>query len=394
MERSSASLPATRWCVLAIALALIPGFARAADDAGALFFAGQFDAAASAYAATLARDPSGAAANLGLGTIELYRNDLAQAEPLLRNALSNPATAERAQRQLRILAGRRGVAGQYQMHWTAGWPATVTFVQTDPLPVIKVRVNNKRDAYFLIDTGAPDIALDTAFAKELRLKTQSAGMGVFAGGRRAPVLSAVLPSLTLGGVQIGNVPARLLPTRSFGGQYRIDGVIGTGLLMHFLSTLDYIHGKLSLAPPLAAAFSSTQSSSGATVPMWLVGDHFIFARGRINDGPEALFNIDTGLAGGGVQATKAEIDAAHITLDEAHASTGMGGGGPVRFIPFKALVAVGDASVTDVPGIYTPDGDQFGIFPFSVAGTISHSFFRRFSVAFDFVNMRMLIERP
>jgi hypothetical protein len=313
----------------------------------------------------------------------------------LRTAASNPATAQGAQRELHVLAGRRGVSGQYRIDWTGTGGTTVPFVQTDPLPVIKVRVNNMRDAYFLIDTGAPDIALDTSFAQELGLKTQSAGVGVFAGGKRAPVSSAILPSLTLGGVHIENVPAHLLPTRSFGGQYRIDGVIGTGLLMHFLSTLDYLHGKLSLVPPLAETFSSAQpSNQGTAVPIWLVGDHFIFARGRINDAPEALFNIDTGLAGGGVQATKAEVDAAHITLDEAHASTGMGGGGPVRFIPFKAVVSLGDASVTDVPGIYTPGGDQFGIFPFTVAGTISHSFFRRFSVTFDFEAMRMIIQRP
>jgi len=375
---------------------VIPGLARAADDAGALFAAGQFDAAASAYDAILARDPNDAAANLGLGTVELYRNALGRAEPLLRKAVSNPATAERAQRELRILAGRRGVPGQYRIHWNAGGSTSVPFVQTDPLPIIKVRVNNELDAYFLIDTGAPDIALDNAFAKELRLKTQSAGVGVFAGGRRAPVQSAILPSLTLGGVQVGHVPAHLLPTRSFGGKYRIDGVIGTGFLAHFSSSLDYLGAKLFLNP-LGISIGPgdlVQPEKATFVPMWLVGDHFIFARGRINDAPEALFNIDTGLAGGGVQATKPEIDAAHIVLDEAHVSTGMGGGGPVRFIPFKALVAVGDASVTDVPGIYTPDGDQFGIFPFAVAGTISHEFFRRFSVTFDFVKMQLIIQRP
>ncbi|MBV8363949.1 MAG: clan AA aspartic protease [Candidatus Eremiobacteraeota bacterium] len=246
----------------------------------------------------------------------------------------------------------------------------------------------------MIDTGAPNIVLHESLARQLHLNIHSAGVGVFAGGRHAAVQSTLVPSLTIGALHIRNVPAVVMPDRQFlPGPHHMDGIIGAGLLMHFVSTLDYVNGALILRP-LSANLTLAPASISATEPMWLVGDHFIFARGRINDAPEALFSIDTGLAGGGVQATKAQLAAAHITLDEAHASNGMGGGGIVKFIPFKAVVGIGDASVTDVRGIYTPEGDQFAIFPFAVAGTISHDYFRHFIVTFDFTKMQLTVQRP
>ena len=377
--------------VVILAMSLTP--AMAADDAAQLFAAGNFDAAARAYADVLQREPQNASANLGLGTIELYRNHLKDAEPLLRKALGDPSTATRAQRELSTVAERRGVAGQWQIQPSQFTTVRVPFVQTDPLPMVQIKVG-PRTSYFLIDTGAPNIVLHESLARQLHLNIHSAGVGVFAGGRRAAVQSTLVPSLTIGALHIRNVPAVVMPDRQFlPGPHHMDGIIGAGLLMHFVSTLDYVNGALILRP-LSANLTLAPASISATEPMWLVGDHFIFARGRINDAPEALFSIDTGLAGGGVQATKAQLAAAHITLDEAHASNGMGGGGIVKFIPFKAVVGIGDASVTDVRGIYTPEGDQFAIFPFAVAGTISHDYFRHFIVTFDFTKMQLTVQRP
>ena len=35
--------------------------------------------------------------------------------------------------------------------------------------------------------------------------------------------------------------------------YKIEGIVGTGLLMHFLSTLDYCEGRLVLRPRTGSA---------------------------------------------------------------------------------------------------------------------------------------------
>ena len=134
------------------------------------------------------------------------------------------------------------------------------------------------------------------------------------------------------------------------------------------------------------------AAAGANVvPIWLVGDHFIFARGKINRA-EGLFHIDTGLAGGGLTATKDMLDAAGIVPDESKAVTGMGGGGAVRIVPFRASATLGKLTRDDVPGVYSPDGNPYGMFPFKVAGVISHSFFRQSRLSFDFDAMKLVTE--
>lgn len=359
----------------------------------AAFSAGDFEGAARAYAAVLATKPNDAGANLGLGAVELYENDLAGAERNLGAALASDPSNDRAHRLLTEVTRRRGGDGTYRVE-PFGDEARIAFVATDPLPVLSARVNG-HDALFIIDTGAPGIVLDPDFAREIGVSMHAAGEGVFAGGRRAPVMKGEVDSFALGPVTVDRLPVTLLPTRSFGllpGK-RLDGIVGTGFLYQFLSTIDYVHGQLVLRPRSASAQfeQRAKADNASVVPMWLVSDHFLFARGRFNDGREGLLSVDTGLAGAGAQATKQAIDDAKIALDEAHAFQGMGGGGMVRSIPFTASVTVGTRRVENVAGVYTPDGSQFGIFPFTVLGTVSHSYFRQCALTFDFDAMRLVM---
>jgi tetratricopeptide (TPR) repeat protein len=212
-----------------------------------------------------------------------------------------------------------------------------------------------------------------------------------AAARGAAFEHVVLPAMEIGGVRVEAVPASVLPTRAMMAGRTIDGIIGTGLLMHFLATLNYAEGVLTLRPRSASAEFEGSVSENQRMPMWLVGDHFLFARGHINDGPEGLFNIDTGLEGAGIQASRAALEAAGVSLDETAVQTGTGGGGPVRFIPFTASATLGTLTVPDLKGIYTPDGDPYGLFSFAVAGTISHQFFRERTVTFDFDAMALVM---
>jgi hypothetical protein len=47
-------------------------------------------------------------------------------------------------------------------------------------------------------------------------------------------------------------------------------------------------------------------------------------------------------------------------------------------------------TIRATPGTYFPDGDQYGIFPFAVAGTISHEFLKQGAVTFDFAAMKLI----
>ncbi len=367
--------------------------ATPAPSAGDLAFRhGDFDAAFAAYSSAVAANPNDAGAVLGLGTIELYRNHLPAARTYLMKATQLDPSNSRIAARLRALEGREPNARDFRIAMTTP-EVDVPFVATDPLPLVRVKINGA-DALLFIDTGAPSIALTPAAAERLHVPTHAAGEGVFLGGKTAEVREGRIDSFAVPGLTVSGIPSNILPGELQLAGHQLDGAIGTAFLYRFLSTIDYVHGKLILRPhSSSAAFEAAAAKSGDTiVPMWLVADHFIFARGRVNDAPEALFNIDTGGTDLGVQLTKAALDAAHITPDASKGAEFTGGAGEARALPFTAAsVSLGTAVRNDMPGLYFPDGDQYKLFPFEVAGTLSHVFFRPTALTFDFDAMKLIV---
>ena len=355
-----------------------------------LFASGDFNAAFAAYKAAEEVNHLDANAMLGIGTIDLYRNDLLEARVALAAAAMQMPSDRRIQSRLRALDGRITDQTDLPMHGDA----IAKFIAIDPLPLLHARINGK-ELTFLLDTGGPgiDIAADTA--KTLGLKMTAAGQGTFAGGQMAQMQRTHVASFSVAGVSMKNADAGVLPgaPMSMAGHH-VDGVLGTGFLSHFIATIDYKHGQLVLRPRSASAavLADARQTSATILPMWLVGDHFIFADADVGNAPSALFNVDTGGGGLGVQLTKAQLEAANISVDPTKASSFMGGGGAARTIPFTTpSVTLGALTKTDVPGMYFPDGDQYGIFPFSVGGTISHEFFKGTALTFDFVSMQLIV---
>ncbi len=371
-----------------------PPQARPATPEDRLFAEGRFAEATSAYEQAVASNPNSAPALAGLARMRLYEGHEDEAIELARKALAIAPGHPVAATILSVAEARKQAFGpeQYQIDAPAA-AHEIDFVVTDPLPVLRATIGG-REGNFLLDTGAPNIMLRRPFAEALGLPITQGGMGQFAGGLQARVDRTVIPELELGGIRIKNIPAGV--NAADGLQFpgvTIDGIIGTGVLMHFLSTIDYCRGQLVLAPRSdSAAFEARVQAAGANVvPMWLVGDHFIFARARMNQAPEGMFLVDTGLAGGGLVANKVQLDAAGVTIDESNTRTGQGGGGAVTFIPFTASATLGSLTRDNIRGIYTPGGEPGG-FPFTRAGIISHDFFRQSRLTFDFEAMRLVTE--
>ncbi len=358
-----------------------------------LFAQGRFAEAAQVYEQAAAAAPDSGLALARLARMRLYQGRENEAIQIARKALELAPSNPIASATLNVATARQRNFGAdlYQVEAPPGG-TSVPFVITDPLPVVRVNIGG-RQAEFLIDTGAPDIMLRKSFADALGLPLTDGGVGTFAGGQQAQVQRTVVPELELGGVRIRNVPAGVSAAEFQFPGVTIDGIIGTGLLMHFLSTIDYCDGELTLAARSdSAEFQTRAATAGANiVPFWFVGDHFVFSRGSLNDA-DGLFFIDTGLAGGGVTAPKATLDAAGITVDESNPTTGQGGGGAVQFVPFRASVTLGNLTRSDVPGIYILGGNAFAGFPFKSSGIISHSFFRESRLTFDFEAMNLVTE--
>ena len=361
------------------------------SPADALFQGGDFDGAYAAYKAAIIADPDSANALTGMGTLELYRNQLVAAERHLQQAAKLEPGDRRINARLKTLSDRLP-NGSFKVAMDRP-EIDLAMVAVDPLPIVHLRVNGIEGTFF-IDTGADTVDLSFDSAPKFHVAPHKEGSGIFAGGKTADVFAGHIDDISAPGIRIANVDANIIPQPMNIDGRVVDGAIGTVFLSHFLSTIDYRAKQLVLRDrSQSAAFEASEVGRGAAiVPMWLVGDHFIFIRGSVGNA-EGLYNLDTGGAGIGLQLTKASLDAAHITPDSTKASSFRGGGGSVTVFPFSAPeVSVGSVTRRDVPGAYFPDGDQYGIFPFTVAGTISHEFFRPGSVTFDFDAMNVVVD--
>jgi len=397
------------------------------ESADVLFKAGRFAQAERIYAKIHNGDPTNHGAVARLGYIALLTNRLDDARKWLAEAIrlepedsaSKSMLAEAHYRRdefqqagplLRAL-GREAKAKKLESFKDAtpytieGKPSVTSldFVMTDPLPVVQVRVNGGGFVNFFIDTGGAELIIDRDFAREVGAVDFGSDTGTFAGGKQADFQHGRVESLTLGDFVVRNVPIHMMGVRRFSqpvfGGRRVDGIIGTVLLYHFLATMNYPDGQLVLRRRTEQNLKQVEQEAigrGSIVfPFWMAGDHYMVAWGTVNTSEPMLFFVDTGLAGGGFTCPEPTLQKAGIKLQMDKAGEGIGGGGKVQAIPFMVdTLTLGHAKEQNIRGIYTPNsGGLEKVVGFHIGGLISHAFFRRYSLTFDFVGMRYFLDR-
>ena len=404
------------------------------DSANQLFQAGKFSEAGKLYSQIVAQNPKDYSATLQLGHIALLSNRLDDAQKWLEKAISlRPDDADakimlaqafyrrddfqkaaatlnavdvnsnkliREQYPTLNVAMFESFKGQtpYELKGNAA-STRVKFVKTDPLPLVNVRVNGGKEVIFFIDTGGSEVTLDTDFAKELGVPQFGAVQGTFSGGQHAEVQLGRIESLTLGDWTVKNVPTAMLPLRQLSegfGVKQIDGIIGTTLFYHFLTTMDYPWGELVLRRKDANSleeFKAQSSGKRVTVPIWMASDHFMVGWGRVETLPPTLLFVDTGLAGAGVKLAESVIKEAGIKLEENKATEGAGGGGTLKTVPYIVhQLSFGDIKEENVPGLYDGPFPWENMFGFHLAGMVGHDFFKPYAVTFDFQNMQIFLQ--
>ena len=403
------------------------------ESADRLFQMGEFAQAGEQYARIAADHPDDYSAILQLGRIALLSNRLDDAESWLKKAIglrggeADPKIMlaevyyrrddfEKAAASLNGIdvstdplvvsqyptlnvAKLRSFKGQtpYQVLGD-GQMTRLKFLRTDPLPLVSVRVNGGAEVTFFIDTGGSEVALDTEFARELGVPQFGAVQGTFSGGQHAEVQQGRIESLTVGDWTVRNLPAAMLPLRQLSeslGARRIDGIIGTTLFYHFLATIDYPKGELVLRRKDAASLEQFLASAGKSiaVPFWIASDHFMVGWGRVETLPPTLLFIDTGLASAGVKLAELVIKEAGIKLEEDKASSGAGGGGKLRIVPYVVhRLSFGQLQEDNVPGLYDGPFPWENLFGFHLAGMVGHDFFKPHAVTFDFQNMKVFLQ--
>lgn len=397
------------------------------ESADSLFKAGKFAEAQEFYAKALSLDPKNFQALVRLGYIALLSNRLNEAQEKLSQAVklkpedstSKSLLAETFYRRddflqaaplLRAI-GKEAKAKQLDSFKTAAAPyqiegtvdvTSLKFVMTDPLPVIQVQVNGTEPVNFFIDTGGAEVIIDTEFAKEVGAAQFGTETGTFAGGKQADFEFGRVDSIKLGDFLIKNMPVHVIGVRRFSqpifGGRRVDGIIGTVLLYHFISTLDYPRGELILRRKTGENFErfekGGQGQKNNFVPFWMAGDHYMVAWGTVNKSQPMLFFVDTGLAGGGFTCPESTLKEGGIELQETQAGEGIGGGGRVKVVPFMVEeLTLGGAKEQNVRGIFSGAFPLESAFGFRIGGIISHGFFRPYALTFDFNSMRLVLKK-
>ncbi len=278
----------------------------------------------------------------------------------------------------------------------------IDFIKTDPLPIIKLKVNEDKVVNFFIDTGAAETILDKKFAEDLGVEIFFSRKGTFAGAKKASVQFGKINSITLGEFTIKNLPVVILPVRHFSelvfGGTEVDGIIGTTLFYHFITTMDYVEGELILRRKnktnLSKIDQEIKEKKMFEIPFWMAGDHYIVAWGRVNKSKPLLFFVDTGLAGGGFTCPESTIKEAGIDLLTDQASVGVGGGGKVQTIPFIVdKLSLGAVVEYNIRGVFTGGTSLNEVLGFQIGGIISHMFFRKYALTFDFIKMRLILQK-
>src|SRR5262249_36490546 len=124
-----------------------------------------------------------------LAEVYYRRDELERAAPLLR-ALGKESMALQ-------LESFKGMV-PYQLPGSAQ-TTRVKFINTDPLPLVAVKVNHGDEVNFLIDTGGSEVIVDPELAQKTGVTQYGEDIRTFGGGNRAPIRFGHAASLSVGG---------------------------------------------------------------------------------------------------------------------------------------------------------------------------------------------------
>jgi hypothetical protein len=279
----------------------------------------------------------------------------------------------------------------YRIEPGAADQVVLPFLQSDPLPVVEIEVNS-HEASVLIDTGAAQLILDPEFANEVAVKpTSSQEVRGFAGGTSAPVSYGMAQSVSLGGIGMGNVPVWVLPTRTFSPDLgrRIDGVLGTEVLMQFLPTLAYRDAQLVLRLKTEENRAAVRTAkAGAIVPFIIDGIHYMYGPCYINGKGPALTYFDSGMAddhGAALRLSGAALDDLHLSRP-ALSERGVGGGGAFEYgyVDIESI-RVGSLVQHGLKATYSGgEGSLLSAAGYKKYGLLSHNFLKHYNWTIDF----------
>jgi Tetratricopeptide repeat/Aspartyl protease len=416
--------------VVAGAAATAPLLGKAATahagggDADALFKAGKFEQAGRAYEEILKKDPANLQAARQRGYVGLLGNKFPDAEKYLTMALKlAPEDKETnwllgdcyiRQDKFSLAAPRWRAAGEegyaqwfaafrgepYQIHGDIG---RVPWSQMDPTPLVEASVNGGPPKRFTFYTGAPNLGLTSTTAKEAGVRPVYQEKTEFE-GRTLWVYYGILDSFKLGGIELRNVPVGWSATESGENVDNAnDGMIGTWVFYHLLTTFDYADRALILRRPTPEAAGRVRANAVRTgaepLPLWLSRDHDVSSIGSIAGSGPRVMGVNFGGAAESAAGMPGEVaKQLRIRTDHDRPIQTAAHSHPTTTYPcYPKEIRLGDAVAKEiycemdptmpvnVPWPYGPGFDAIGHF--------AHTFWKPYNVTLDFTTMNLYIAR-
>jgi hypothetical protein len=417
--------------VVAGAAATAPLLGQAASaqadssDADALFKAGKFEQAGRAYEEILKKDPANLNAARQRGYIGLLSNKFPEAEKYLNMALklapgdneTNELLGDCYIRQDKFslsvpcwqAAGEAAyvkwfaaVSGTpYEIHGDIG---RVPFQQMDPEPQVEASVNGGPPKRFSFYTGSSWLGMSAAVAKEAGLSPVYQQQTDFEGH---PIWSyfGVLDSFKLGGIELRNIPVYWSEPVSAAdaAPQTNDGLIGTWVFYHLLTTFDYAGRSLILRRPTPETASKVradaQRAGAKPLPLWLVLDHNCLSMGSIAGSGARVMGVNVGGTGqftGGVAweaakqlGVRTDYDRPIQAFGHSHATT--------AYPCYPKEIRLGDAVANEVYCETDPNGRVNVPWPYGsgidTIGYFTHCFWKPYNITLDFTGMNIYIAR-
>ncbi|GAA2698812.1 hypothetical protein GCM10010412_094850 [Nonomuraea recticatena] len=419
--------------VLAGAAATAPLLGEAATaladsaDADALFKAGKFEQAGRAYEEILRKDPKNLHAARQRGYVALLANRFAVAEKYLKLALQLAPDDKDANHFLADCYIRQDKFGLSAPHWKAagedsyakwfgavrgeayqvhGQTARVPWKQTDPMPLVEASVNGGPTKRFSFYTGAPNLGMRASVAKEAGLSPVASQKIDFEGGS-IWAHYGILDSFKLGGIELRNVPVGWSATESGGDvDTDSDGLIGTWVFYHLLTTFDYAGRQLILrrrTPETAGKARAAATRAGAEpLPLWLAREQYLHSTGSFSGVAGSRTGVVGVNFGGGSEIAagmrgetaeqlgiRTDYDRQVGTFAQSHPA--------VVYPCYPKEIRLGNAVAKEVYSYTNPNQPVNVPWPygtgFDTMGWFSHCFWKPYNITVDFTDMNLYIAR-
>jgi hypothetical protein len=389
------------------------------SDADALFKAGEFEQAGRAYEEILKTDPTNLHAARQRGYVGLLANQFPEAEKYLTMALKLAPSDKETNQLLGDCYIRQDKFSLSVPRWQAtgkdvyakwfgavrGEPyqingdiARLPWQQMDPSPLVEASVNGGPPKRFMFYTGEPWLGMSAEVAKEAGLSPVASQKIDYLDGT-AWMYFGVLDSFKLGGIELRNIPVEWSESDQMSPGGPNDGIIGTWVFYHLLTTFDYAGRSLILrrrTPEVARKVRADATRAGAKpLPLWLAREHMVHTRGSIAGSGTRVVTV--GLGGTGECAAVMHGETAkqlQIRTDYDRPIETFAHSHPTVVYPcYPTEIRQGDAAAKEVYCNTNPNMPVTQPYGFDVLASFFHSFYKPYNITLDFTDMNLYIAR-